>query len=101
MVWRVQRTAECVQLAAILDAHPLRAKKKRDYAIWRIALDDRLANKHRPGGKAGQLKLGDAEYVERMASYREALHEIRQYDGGDVELPERPEPSQLRLVEGG
>lgn len=38
--WVVQRKADSRRLVEILDAHPLRAKKGRDYAIWREAVLD-------------------------------------------------------------
>ena len=37
--WAVQSRADCWKLAAILDRHPLRAKKAREYAVWREALE--------------------------------------------------------------
>jgi hypothetical protein len=36
--WYVGSKADCRALVDILDAHPLRAKKARDYAIWREAV---------------------------------------------------------------
>ena len=36
--WEVTRKGECVALVALLDEYPLRAKKRRDYAIWREAV---------------------------------------------------------------
>lgn len=38
--WSVNAKAECLRLVDVLDAHPLRAKKSRDYAIWRTAVMD-------------------------------------------------------------
>lgn len=35
--WSVERKADCLALIDVLDAHPLRSKKARDYAIWREA----------------------------------------------------------------
>ena len=35
--WRVQRKADCMGLVSLLDRYPLRAKKARDYAMWRAA----------------------------------------------------------------
>lgn len=34
-VWRVERKSDCLALVALFDRYPLRAKKARDYAIWR------------------------------------------------------------------
>lgn len=36
--WEVAVKAEVLVLAALLDAHPLRSKKAREFAIWREAL---------------------------------------------------------------
>lgn len=33
--WMVSNLPEAVQMVGILDAHPLRAKKRRDYDLWR------------------------------------------------------------------
>lgn len=38
VAWEVASKAGCVELCRLLDAHPLRAKKARDYAIWREAV---------------------------------------------------------------
>ncbi len=100
IVWRVGKRAECLQLAELLEAHPLRAKKKRDFAIWRIALDDLLAHPL-PYGKKRGSRADDDAYVERMDSYRLALKEIRQYEGEEPELPQRETERQLRLVARG
>jgi hypothetical protein len=37
-IWRVDACADCVALVAVLDRYPLRAKKSRDFAIWRRAV---------------------------------------------------------------
>lgn len=51
--WRVVGQAERFQLVQLLDRYPLRAKKARDYAIWRVAVLELQRNPHRPGpGKA-------------------------------------------------
>lgn len=39
-IWRVSKRSELLELVDILDTHPLRAKKKEDYKIWRKALMD-------------------------------------------------------------
>ena len=38
-VWRVNRKADCATLIEILDRFSLRAKKARDYALWRQAVE--------------------------------------------------------------
>lgn len=36
--WQVHRKAECVELVELFDRFPLRAKKARDYVLWREAV---------------------------------------------------------------
>lgn len=36
--WQVQSKSECLALVSLLDRFVLRAKKRRDYAIWREAV---------------------------------------------------------------
>ncbi len=38
VVWNVISRADCLALVDLLDRYPLRAKKARDYAIWREAV---------------------------------------------------------------
>jgi hypothetical protein len=38
VTWSVQSKRDCALLCAIFDRHPLRAKKRRDYAVWRRAV---------------------------------------------------------------
>lgn len=45
--WVVRRQADCAKLVAIFDAFPLRAKKARDFEIWRRAVEQWIA--HEPG----------------------------------------------------
>lgn len=89
--WVIQDGKGCLVLAKILEAHPLRAKKRRDFAIWRLALHEQLTNRSRRKGE------DRSAHAQRMIDYREALIETRQYDGGDVVLP-APTPPQLRLI---
>jgi hypothetical protein len=48
-MWTVNRKQECIHLVEFLDRYPLRAKKARDYAIWREAVTE-WTTKY-PGGK--------------------------------------------------
>lgn len=38
VIWEVIKRIDCMRLVRLLDAYPLRAKKRRDYAIWREAV---------------------------------------------------------------
>ncbi len=77
--WNLQSQLDCVALMELLDKHPLRAKKAHDYAIWRMALKAQCAR------------------VEQnvLRAYKEQLSAIKQYEGGEVEVPS---PAQLRLI---
>ena len=68
-VWTIQARAECLGLVAILDRCPLRAKKQRDFAIWRDAafLSTRIKNAY------GQT----ANNWQDMAALRTRLIEVR------------------------
>lgn len=35
--WDIRSHDDCLKLIEVLDVHPLRAKKRRDYALWREA----------------------------------------------------------------
>lgn len=80
LVWRVQKREECWRLRQLLDKYPLRAKKKRDYAIWRLALEDMRDHVLPSGPRNGVANPEDDAYLERMEGYRDALRKIRQYD---------------------
>ena len=79
--WSVSSRPDALKLAELLETYPLRAKKARDFAIWRLALDEWRGANDRA----------------LMAHYKEALHEVRRYGGGELEN-DLPAPSQLRLI---
>lgn len=73
--WGIQSRADCLALVALLDAHPLRAKKAKDYAIWREAVL-RWATVKRTN------VLGtNSEAWEDIAALRQRLVEGRRYAG--------------------
>jgi hypothetical protein len=52
-VWKVQSKGDCLALIRLLDRYPLRAKKARDYAIWREAVlewNGMAPGRRRPAG---------------------------------------------------
>jgi len=53
--WTVESVRGTLRLVDIFDAHPLRAKKRHDYAIWRQAVV--IANAREDDWKAGVLAL--------------------------------------------
>jgi hypothetical protein len=89
-VWQVHRADACLRLAHILDAHPLRAKKARDYAIWREAVFDwQTPRRYGPGANNDWT---------RMLELASALKAVRRFEtaGLPIEVPERIE-QQLTL----
>jgi hypothetical protein len=71
--WSVQTRADLPRLVEYFDAHPLRAKKGRDYAVWREAVVAYCEG----GGRAA-------------LPYREPLSAVRQYDGPVLPFVQRP-----------
>lgn len=61
VAWQVWTKPDCLALVAVLDEHPLRAKKATDYLIWREAVAlwasvDRGADNERVWNALGELK---------------------------------------------
>lgn len=46
VTWQIKKQEECVGLIEVLDRFPLRAKKQRDYAIWREAVFAKVGKKY-------------------------------------------------------
>lgn len=61
VAWKITSKTECAVLAQILDAHPLRGRKLKEYAIWRDAVA--IWAEHRYG-----LAPGMRARLERLAS---------------------------------
>jgi hypothetical protein len=74
-VWEVMTKADCAVLCRILDAHPLRAKKARDYSIWREAVEVWKGVAGRNGG------TGADPAQARLATLKEQLEGGRRYEG--------------------
>jgi hypothetical protein len=87
--WLVHNRAGCLALIELLDRYPLRAKKARDYAIWREAVIDWSAPRARRSGRDWG----------RMAALKVALEAGRKFDADEVDVPEPTPVSQLRLAE--
>ena len=86
IVWAIQRQSECREFAAFLDRFPLRAKKKKDFAIWKEALDELQQNsRDRP----------------KLRYLNEKLKFIRRYRPNEDEEPVYAGPAyeQLSFVE--
>lgn len=71
-MWVIESRADCQALADILDRYPLRAKKARDYVIWREALME-WSN-----GETGHRWSGQRDWS-KIAALRERLDEVRAF----------------------
>jgi len=71
--WQVQSRPDCLRMAEIFDRFPLRAKKARDYAIWRSALRTWATVR-----RTGYPGVND-EVWRRMEASRKALNEGRRF----------------------
>ena len=71
--WQVYDRPGCLKLVAVLDAYPLRAKKARDYAIWREAVFE--------WGRVGGVRSGYAGPANwgRMRELKAQIEEVRRY----------------------
>lgn len=81
--FRVSAIKDCVELVRFFEKYPLRAKKQRDFEIWKQA----VAELSKP------LKCRDADLLEY---YYHKIQEVRQYEEQD-EL-ERPIIKELQLT---
>jgi hypothetical protein len=72
VVWVVQSKAECVRLVALLDRFPLRAKKRRDYEIWRQAVA------HWVTAPRGNRWHGPRDWTQ-MIAFKHAIEDARAY----------------------
>lgn len=82
-VWETARALDCKRLVEIFDRHPLRAKKQRDFQIWREAVFE--INK--------PVKQRD---LEKLRYLSEKLKLVRQYDPVEESIY-KPEGIQLTL----
>lgn len=72
LVWVVGSKADCLKLIPILDRYPLRAKKSRDYAIWREAV------MHWVAMRRGNRWHGPRDWSQ-MIEYKTAIEAARAY----------------------
>lgn len=73
--WQVYDRHGCAVLVRIFDAFPLRAKKARDFAIWREAVREWCSAGGPRSGYAGPANWGP------MRELRDALEDVRAYRG--------------------
>ena len=76
--WLIINKSDCLSLVEILDKYPLRAKKSKDYAIWREAV---LLWVSQPLGHRWKGRLLD---LKRWEQYFMALRESHGYHPPDV-----------------
>ena len=70
--WKVCRQDDCLRLTELLDAHPLRSKKKHDYDIWReVVLELQKDPKGRDKAK--------------LRYWEDKLKLVRQYEQQEIE----------------
>lgn len=72
LVWVVQSKAECVKLVALLDQFPIRARKAKDYAIWREAVAHWITS------RKGSRWHGPRDWS-GMIAYKAAIEDARLY----------------------
>lgn len=72
LIWVVQSKAACLQLVELLDRFPMRARKRKDYAVWREAV------LYWPTMKRGNRWHGPRDWS-RMIAYKEAIEAARAY----------------------
>lgn len=81
-LWRAGTRLDCLRLVRLLDRYPLRAKKARDFTIWREAVAVWLGVHQ--GGHGGI----NAARWQRMADLKTMLSETRRYQGSVLVIPE-------------
>jgi hypothetical protein len=82
--WLVDTKADCVALVVLLDRYPLRAKKARDYAIWR----EGVAEWNRMHGNLRQ----DWSRMDRL---HRALRAVRHYDNAGMTAEAAVPPAEF------
>jgi hypothetical protein len=84
-VWYVLAKRDLARLVEYFDRFPLRAKKARDYAIWRQAVSVYCA-------------AGGTDH--RLRALREALMAGRVFDGPNIDKPDPDDPFEVQLALG-
>jgi hypothetical protein len=72
--WEVSSKADCLRLVKLLDRYPLRAKKARDYIIWREAVMAWCDVK-----KGGEVKPDNSAIWSKISALSINLKEGRKY----------------------
>jgi LAGLIDADG endonuclease len=76
VLWTIASKLECQILTELLDAHPLRGRKRREYEIWRDAVGICTCGRYGLGAR-GQARLARlAEYLRAERVYREPSPDV-------------------------
>lgn len=76
LAWDCESKADCVRLVNVLDRFPLRARKRRDYRIWRKAALYQVAAR-----TLARRWKGPHDWS-RMIAYKQAIEAARLYRTG-------------------
>ena len=87
IIWTVNRNADLRRLVEILDAYPLRAKKKRDYEIWKQAVP---LLERRPGRPNARDQTASIRLNRRFREIQQQLIAVRKYREPDEPPPPPP-----------
>lgn len=99
--FRVRDTVDLVQkVIPFFDKFPLRAKKARDYAIWReavILLGKVKGRKVERRGchHGGSIPKWKSSEIAVFLEYHDALRDVRKYDGPEVYVKKRVERNRI------
>jgi hypothetical protein len=96
--WIVETKSDCQRLVALLDRFPLRAKKARDFAIWRLAIKEHArVRMHGPRGGVPGVRGPRPHDWSRFIELARQLKAVREYreDESELVLPETDDPEQL------
>jgi hypothetical protein len=102
--WQVFTMRDVARLVELLDTYPLRAKKRRDYEIWKEAVRAQLMN-----GGTRNSGFRTIAYQRKMQELNRRLAAVRAYDEstaslestevieGQLTLPGEPERLEVRI----
>lgn len=82
-IWYISRKSDAMCLVGILDSHPLRARKLRDYLVWREAVLE-------------QSKLIGARDLHKLEYLHDKIRLVRSYEETEIDDYE-PAGVQLEL----
>jgi hypothetical protein len=92
LLWKIESKLECSVLVDLLDEHPLRGRKVKEYAIWREAVSAWAARRY-------GLAPGSRSRLEQLATALKAAREYRT-PGPDADLPVLTDPHAQQYFAG-